>query len=224
MTGSPSSSQAGLGPGLPSRRTHVIAALATLLANAGLLLLFVQLNDIVQPAIRRAEAGATTIDFVRPPPPRRQPRARPPQRQQQLRRPTVPVPNLPSGIQAPELLDTAAGTEAMLGALLSEGLKGSSDLILQEDQVDRPPELLSRRPPVYPPRALDQEQEGEVALRILVDTDGVVREVEVLGADPPGWFETAAADAVWRWRYSPAVHQGRQVRCWYRQRVLFRLR
>lgn len=205
-------------------RVHAVALVVTVVMNVGLLALFLQLNDVIQPFVDRASAREAVIDFVQPPPPKRRPRPKPPTRRQNLTKPPVPVPNLASSIQAPELLDPSQHGDGLLAAMMSDGLADGHDLILEQEEVDQPPEVVSRKTPIYPPRALDREIEGEVTLRILVDTDGVVREVHVLSAEPPSTFDQAAIDAVWHWRYTPAIYQGRQVRSWYRQRVLFRLR
>jgi len=165
---------------------------------------------------------AAVVDFTAPPPPRRRPRPKPRRSRAAPTKVAPRVPALPSSIQAPELLDDLADVD-LLGAMLADEL-ASSSLILAEDEVDRPPEVASRVSPTYPERALDREVEGWVDLVLVVDRDGVVREVRVDSAEPPGVFETAASAAVWQWRYRPAVHQGRPVGCSYRQRVLFRLR
>ena len=57
--------------------------------------------------------------------------------------------------------------------------------------------------PSYPRRALEQEKEGVVRLRVTIAADGSVADAVVTYADPPGWFETAALEAVRRWRYQP---------------------
>ena len=194
------------------------------MVNLGGLLLFFQLNDVVQPLARSASVQQATIDFVQPPPPRRRPRPNPPRRSQPRFTPPVPALDLPSGIQAPELLDPDLDGGSMLQAMMTGDLAASADLILEEDEVDQPPEVVSRTMPVYPPGALDLEQEGEVTLRVLIDSDGVVRRVQVDSAEPQGIFEQAAENAVRQWRYTPAVYQGRRVSSWYRQRVIFRLR
>lgn len=57
--------------------------------------------------------------------------------------------------------------------------------------------------PVYPQRALEQEKEGVVRLRVTIAADGTVADAVVLFAKPQGWFEEAALAAVRRWRYQP---------------------
>ncbi len=203
---------------------HLVAAAASLGINAILLLLLVAIGAATQPEARATAEHQVTIDPVAPPPPRRRPRAPAPRRAPPRTPPLPPALNLPSGIQAPELLGPGLDQGSMLQAMITGDLASSADLILEEDQVDEPPQVVSRTMPVYPPAALDRDQEGQVTLRLLIDADGAVRRVQVLSADPPGVFEGAAEDAVRRWRYTPAVYQGRRVASWYRQRVLFRLR
>lgn len=206
----------------PAHR-HALAALASVLVNLGVLGLFLRLNDTLQVHAATVDAEIAVIDFVAPAPPPRRPRP-PASRAAEAPVKAAPrIPNLPSAIQAPELLDPALGGVDLLAGLMSEGVGEGAGLVMAEDQVDRPPEILSRVPPRYPSAALDKEQEGVVTLRLLVDQEGAVRQVDLLSAEPPGVFEQAATDAVWRWRYRPAVYQGRDVRCWYRQRVVFRL-
>lgn len=62
---------------------------------------------------------------------------------------------------------------------------------------------ISQPQPVYPQRALDSEREGSVRVRITIAPDGSVSDVVVTYAAPSGWFETAAIEAVRKWRYQP---------------------
>lgn len=57
--------------------------------------------------------------------------------------------------------------------------------------------------PAYPQRALEQEREGSVRVRITIAADGSVSDAVVIAASPSGWFERAALDAVRTWRYQP---------------------
>ena len=62
---------------------------------------------------------------------------------------------------------------------------------------------ISQPKPRYPKRALEREKEGIVRVRLTIAPDGSVSEATVIAADPPGWFENAALDAVKQWRYQP---------------------
>jgi len=74
--------------------------------------------------------------------------------------------------------------------------------------------------PEFPIDARRRGIDGWVDLQFLVNTDGSVGELTVIGAQPVGIFEQAALDAVRRWRYQPAVRGGQPVT----QRARLRMR
>jgi protein TonB len=65
--------------------------------------------------------------------------------------------------------------------------------------------------PTYPPQALSRGLEGEVRVRITVDTQGRVADAQVLSGTPPGVFDQAAVNAVRKWRFEPVVKGGRPI-------------
>ena len=92
------------------------------------------------------------------------------------------------------------------------------------DQKDiTPPVAIQREAPAYPPavRAIGIEGTVEVALTIL--RDGSVGWVRVVRAEPPGYFEQAAAEGVRRWRFASATQNGQPIECRLRTRVRFAL-
>ena len=69
--------------------------------------------------------------------------------------------------------------------------------------------------PAYPADAAHNGIEGLVVMGFDVDPMGRVANIRVLGARPQGVFESAVRQALRRWRYRPAVENGRAV--WRRQ-------
>lgn len=65
--------------------------------------------------------------------------------------------------------------------------------------------------PTYPRRAQERGVEGSVTLRFTVTAIGTVDNIEVLEAEPPGYFERAAERAVSKWKYKPKVVNGEGV-------------
>lgn len=63
------------------------------------------------------------------------------------------------------------------------------------------PKLLSSSAPRYPTRALRAKIEGWVALRMRVEPDGRVDDVEVIASEPEGIFDREAVSAAKRWRF-----------------------
>lgn len=67
-------------------------------------------------------------------------------------------------------------------------------------------------PPRYPPRALRAGQQGEVLLRVLVDTDGRVQAVSIERSSGHRLLDEAAKQQVLtRWRFHPAQRGGRAI-------------
>ena len=65
--------------------------------------------------------------------------------------------------------------------------------------------------PQYPQRASARGIEGWVHLRFTVTKVGTTNDIQVVGADPRGYFETAAKSAVKRYKYKPKVENGEAV-------------
>lgn len=63
------------------------------------------------------------------------------------------------------------------------------------------PAVVKAYPPEYPRAAERREIEGEVIVSVNVDESGSVTAVNVVAADPAGVFDSAATDAVQRWKF-----------------------
>lgn len=75
--------------------------------------------------------------------------------------------------------------------------------------------------PQYPPSARDRGIAGWVDVQFLVNTDGSLTEVTIVGAQPVGIFEQAALEAVRHWRYQPVMRDGQASTQRARVRVRF---
>lgn len=75
--------------------------------------------------------------------------------------------------------------------------------------------------PKFPPDASQRGIDGWVDLQFLVNTDGSVGELTIVGAQPVGIFEQAALDAVRHWHYQPVMRDGQAVTQRARVRVRF---
>lgn len=98
--------------------------------------------------------------------------------------------------------------------------------VKEGDLVDLPdvwPEPIVMPKPAYPPLAARQRQGGTVILSVLVDENGVVRDVKVLrGVKPDLGLDAAAVAAVKNWRYKPATKDGVKVKTWFTQPIPFK--
>lgn len=77
--------------------------------------------------------------------------------------------------------------------------------------------------PVYPPAMRADGREGEVQLEAIIDGEGAVKSVRVLGAHVHPDFALAAADAVRQWRFSPTLLNGAPVEVLMNVKMSFRL-
>jgi protein TonB len=85
------------------------------------------------------------------------------------------------------------------------------------------PVLLVKVEPSYPQVARRAGLGGRVTVRAVIAENGDVESVEVFASTNP-LFNDAAVDAVRRWRYRPALMNGRPVRVYFSVRVDFLVR
>lgn len=91
------------------------------------------------------------------------------------------------------------------------------------DEVDRKPTPVSSMRPIYPYRARRLSMEGYVTVRFLVDRDGGVRELSLLESKPGGVFDRSVRKTVSRWRFKPAMKDGKPVETWVKTTIHFQL-
>ncbi|HEY2954182.1 MAG TPA: TonB family protein [Candidatus Eisenbacteria bacterium] len=88
--------------------------------------------------------------------------------------------------------------------------------------VDSLPQALEQVTPRYPRTAVMLAIEGTVYVQALVGRDGAVHDAFVARSIPA--LNDAALDAVWKWRFRPAISAGEPVAVWVMVPVRFRLR
>lgn len=96
---------------------------------------------------------------------------------------------------------------------------GSAALDPEATDLDVPPRPLSDVAPVYPAGA--GIRSGEVVLDLHIDAAGLVRNVAVVSATLPGWFEASAMEAFLRARFSPGLRDGRPTAARMRVAVVY---
>ena len=107
---------------------------------------------------------------------------------------------------------------------VDESLLGKTgNAVMTEDLVDVPPKPKSRSAFRYPPAAKKKGIKGYVVLSVLVDTDGSVKQIQVLESSPSGVFDDAALQGVRSWQFEPAKYKGDSVRVWAKQKIRFDL-
>jgi TonB family protein len=115
-------------------------------------------------------------------------------------------------------LDTTAVNSPVAGA---DSVR-PGDTYYELDQVDVKPVVTARVEPEYPPTALPTGEECTVQVRVLVNGQGAVADVQVGEVTVRGkGFESAAANALRRWRYEPALKGGEKVAVWVPEELHF---
>ncbi len=136
--------------------------------------------------------------------------------------PPVPAPAEPEPTPVPEPTTPPRPTPTPAPAVAQT----AAPAVKEGDLVDLPdvwPEPIVMPKPAYPPLAARQRQGGTVILSVLVDENGVVRDVKVLrGVKPDLGLDAAAVAAVKNWRYKPATKDGVKVKTWFTQPIPFK--
>ena len=70
---------------------------------------------------------------------------------------------------------------------------------------------LARVEPLYPRRARMMGMEGTVKLEFTITQTGTVRDIKVVGADPPEVFDRAAMRALSKWKFKPKIENNAAV-------------
>jgi TonB family protein len=66
--------------------------------------------------------------------------------------------------------------------------------------------------PRYPQRAVKEQKEGFVRMRLLISTTGRVERHEIIAAEPEGYFEQSILEVLPSWQFTPAVDEsGRPI-------------
>lgn len=125
--------------------------------------------------------------------------------------PSVPPVEEPAPLPSPgevEVVDTSA-PKAQRGALVEFA------------ELDVPPRAVVTTKPEFPRFAALQGLHGKVFVNVLVTEDGTVAEARAV-TGPHKILNRAAVDAIRRWRYTPPVKDGVQVKTWKTEIIVFK--
>jgi protein TonB len=111
-----------------------------------------------------------------------------------------------------------AGLEGGMQGGKAGGMKGVIEL---PDGAVPPKARSSNKPPEYPQEMRKEGRVGYVTLRIIIDANGDVTDVQTVDGDEP--FVTAAINAVKHWRYQPATMNGVPIAVYRNIKVKFKL-
>jgi len=78
--------------------------------------------------------------------------------------------------------------------------------------------------PDYPPREQGGGIEGVARVRVLIGTDGRVKQVELVSTDSPGFYDATKRRALAKWRFKPATRGGVAEESWKEMVVRFEIK
>ena len=91
--------------------------------------------------------------------------------------------------------------------------------VLVGAQVD--PRFANSFQPEYPPGERRAEHQGRVTVRVLIGTDGRVKQVERISAASDEFFAATQRRALEKWRFKPATRDGEPFEAWREMSVSF---
>lgn len=108
---------------------------------------------------------------------------------------------------------TAVAASSSAGSAANAPAAGlpAPEIYYRGREVDDRAEALNSTDVEYPADALSARLSGNVTLRLAIDHLGVLREVQVVQAQPPGVFDAAATKAARTLKFKPAMRYGMAV-------------
>ncbi|HPF35644.1 MAG TPA: energy transducer TonB [Candidatus Krumholzibacteria bacterium] len=199
----------------------LLALVGAVLVNVALFSLVTLLSQERAPQQDEIDATGVSLVSLKPPEPPEQEEVKepkPPEPKQELDfEPDLTPPALDLG--APGL---AGGIAINLGlSRLDDGM--DQNVVFNAYELDTQPEAIMRNVQ-YPYKARESGIEGVVQLKLLVNKDGTVGKVEVLGERPEGMeFGTQVEKDAVNWKFTPGRIAGEAVTAWVVTNVRFEL-
>jgi periplasmic protein TonB len=213
-----------------SRRQNPFSLGAAVAIN-GAIITAVMLSPMV--GYRPAKEDSTTAIFVpikKPPPPNKPDEIVEPPKFDPIFTPKLPY---TPPVQPDPMNTTDKQPDQLAGAFAGDGKSGDVGAG-GETEVEKIAQVIFKKAlrdmrfakdfqPTYPPSLLVREIEGSATIRVLVGTDGRVREAQVVNATHPDFGKSAVRQAMKSWRFKPATRDGVAVEDWVTVPVSFRI-
>jgi periplasmic protein TonB len=157
-----------------------------------------------------------------------------PQKQIKVAKATNPVTPDPTPTPPIQASKGSGATGEFVVPLLPPMQPGGGEIIIKEplqpllaiEPVLQPAKLNPRYAgalqPEYPPGMIREEKEGAVTIKVLIGTDGRVKQVEPIRFDEAA-FLAATRKQLSSWRFLPATKDGEPVESWKEMTVRFQM-
>lgn len=166
------------------------------------------------------------VDTASPPPPTppEMKTPTPPEPEEAEPPPELSEPSMPLSLGDLDL-DVSAGSGGVFGGRFafggSQALAGAA--IFDIADLDQRPRPISQVEPRYPLELKKAKVTGSVVLLFVLNEGGRVEDPRIESSSRPE-FEKPALAAVRKWRFKPGTRNGKAVRSYVRQQILFNLR
>lgn len=125
-------------------------------------------------------------------------------------------------VVTPHTLNVGTGTARIPIGRPGNPLGKGMGMIFDVANIDQPPVVRSHVPPDYPLEMRRNGTRGSVTVEFVVDKQGGVYSVQVIGSSHAA-FEAPAVAAVQRWKFRPGKKAGRPVNTRVRQVINFNM-
>lgn len=201
------------------------ASMALAIGLNGSIILAVALSPVIVEQIKRDPFEGRSIP-VEPLPPK----------QDEKQQDTDTKPLDPIYVPEPVIKDSPkdpvnirTGNEESKGTVVADG-NGTGETLIKDPPPDPPAifKAASRDPrfardfqPDYPSNLLQREIGGSATVRVLIGSDGRVREAQVVRATHPDFGKATVKQALKAWRFTPAMRGDAAVEDWQTLSVRF---
>ncbi len=201
-----------------------LALALTVLPVAGLVV-SLQINQIIQAPPKHIDV----VNIKEPPPPPPDPDPKPVESkpiQQQIYAPVPPVPlppqPVPIDLTPTPPVNPPPPTPVGSGTVLTPPpVVAIKAPVMVEAMYDQ--RYANALQPAYPAEEIRSGNEGRVVLRVLIGTDGRVKDVVKVSAASDAFFASAQRQALGKWRFKPATRDGVPIEQWKVMSLRFKL-
>lgn len=206
-----------------------ISALVALIVTSLLFIAIPLLTKFSRNKSKRENVHHVLISQRKPPPP---PELEKEEKIEQKKREEVKKTPKKKRMARPKLnlamtnLNSGLGGTIAISGLLNSDFEVSDSLFVSAfnlSEVDQQPRLLRAIAPRYPFAAAQKGIEGRVMLRFVVDSTGKAREAAIVESEPEGIFDESALSVVKKYKFKPAMKDGKAVDCIVKVPIKFTL-
>tara|TARA_R110000824_G_scaffold195974_3_gene378931 strand:+ start:1334 stop:1996 length:663 start_codon:yes stop_codon:yes gene_type:complete len=118
-------------------------------------------------------------------------------------------------------IDIKTGSGGMGEEIRFDPIKIAPDSVIVGARLN--PRYAEHFQPSYPVGQLRREREGEVSVRVLVGTDGRVKDIQLIESPHEDFWTATRKQALGKWRFTAATKDGKPIESWMTLKVRFEI-